>query len=113
MGTGSALWAKTGVLTAAKPELPKQPGFSPPNLALTGNVINTFEYALHINKRGDPYSVMHEMSYTSQRYVAQPTTDSNRWLDQQVPGADTSRFLGQCHGPAGYEFSCSKDQPTE
>ncbi|KAH9437594.1 hypothetical protein MCOR27_007759 [Pyricularia oryzae] len=51
---------------------------------LIGSVVNTLEYAPHVNKDWDPYSVVHK-----------------------VPGADTSRSLGECVGPAGYEFSCS------
>lgn len=85
---------------------------------LIGSVVNTLEYAPHVNKDWDPYSVVHKVSHASQRFmtfcykkkgcVAQPPADSDRWLDsKKVPGADTSRSLGECVGPAGYEFSCS------
>ncbi|KAK3986416.1 DJ-1/PfpI family protein [Cladorrhinum sp. PSN332] len=46
-------------------------------------VINAMEYTPHVDEHWDPYSVVHK-----------------------VPGADTSRSLGDCVGPVGYELKC-------
>ncbi|KAK4162915.1 class I glutamine amidotransferase-like protein [Cladorrhinum sp. PSN259] len=46
-------------------------------------VLNAMEYTPHLDEHWDPYSVVHK-----------------------VPGADTSRPLGDCVGPVGYEIKC-------
>ncbi|KAK3347291.1 class I glutamine amidotransferase-like protein [Lasiosphaeria hispida] len=52
-------------------------------------IINAMEYTPHTDRHWDPYSVVHH-----------------------VPGADTSRPLGDCVGPAGYEYECPRKNIT-
>ncbi|KAK0708691.1 DJ-1/PfpI family protein [Lasiosphaeris hirsuta] len=53
--------------------------------AVVDPVINAMEYTPHTDRHWDPFSVVHH-----------------------VPGADTSGPLGDCVGPAGYEYECPR-----
>ncbi|KAK0622661.1 class I glutamine amidotransferase-like protein [Immersiella caudata] len=53
-------------------------------VAAANRIMNAIEYTPHVNEHWDPFSVVHK-----------------------VPGADASRPLGECVGPAGFEFECS------
>ncbi|KAI6362014.1 hypothetical protein MCOR25_006315 [Pyricularia grisea] len=52
---------------------------------MVDRTMNNIEYAPHLDEHWDPYSIVHN-----------------------VPGADQSQSLGECVGPAGYEFTCDK-----
>ncbi|TLS28081.1 hypothetical protein PpBr36_00075 [Pyricularia pennisetigena] len=53
---------------------------------LAGTVIKVLEYEPRTEQNWDPYPVVHN-----------------------IPGAETCRSLGECVGPAGYEFGCGKE----
>ncbi|KAK3331840.1 class I glutamine amidotransferase-like protein [Cercophora scortea] len=53
----------------------------------TNIVVNAMEYTPHQDRHWDAFAVVHK-----------------------VPGADTKRPLGDCVGPAGYDFKCARDK---
>lgn len=79
---------------------------------LVDRTMNNIEYAPHLDEHWDPYSIVHNVSHISLVLSVGMLTDhvlTRTLWHIQVPGADQSQSLGECVGPAGYEFTCNKE----
>ncbi|KAK3369735.1 class I glutamine amidotransferase-like protein [Lasiosphaeria ovina] len=82
--------------------------------AVAKATINGIEYTPHVDREWDPYSVVFNVSGGPLLPSSLVCGTTARWhevdnycVSSQVTGANTTRPLGDCVGPAGYSFDCS------